>query len=108
MDDKEKIQETFSQLEQLKYQVLRLVSDAESEKDSRKRSTDHIIDMIRNVETDFKDVLYGKDRMSGIVVELDRLKQESNNRKAIKQNIVALWIAAGSLFAKIIYDALNK
>lgn len=71
----EKIQQIFSDIQELRSHVGRLESDARSEKDTRAARNTAIDKLILKVESDVKDVLYGTDRRSGVVVEVDRLIQ---------------------------------
>lgn len=105
-DNHEDVKNILLQIEKLKFQAERLVSNAESEKETVKRMHEYILLQVKKVEDELKDILYGKDRQSGIIVELDRLKQESMERKKTKQNIFALWIAFGSLLIKEILTYL--
>lgn len=111
----EKIQQLFIDYAELKMQVGILVSRAESERDTQKRANDRhsdkandLIELVEKTENAIMDILYGKDRISGMIVELDRLKQESEERKKTKQNIIALWIAVIVLVAGKIYDLITK
>lgn len=109
VDPHEDIKKIFLQLENLKFGVGRLESNAESEKGTVKRMHEYILNEVKKVEDELKDVLYGKDRRTGIIVELDRLKQESEERKKTKQNIFGLWAAVGILLIKeIIVFFTNK
>lgn len=108
-DTNEDIEKIFLQLENLKFGVGRLESNAESEKGTVKRMHEYILSEIKKVEDELRDVLYGKDRRSGIIVELDRLKQESEERKQTKKNIFGLWTAVGILLIKeVIVFFTNK
>lgn len=101
-----KINDIFQELNSLKIQMNRLVADAESEKDTRSRTNVRIYQDIGKVESELKNLLYGSDRKSGIVVELDRLNQESVERKNTKKNIFALWIAIGGIIIKEVITIL--
>ena len=57
---------------------------------------------------EFKDIIYGKDRKKGIIVELDRLNQESANRKKQQQQIYALWVMVGGVALKEIISYFQK
>lgn len=107
MNETERINQAFLDIEKLKLQIARLVSDTESEKDTRRRTTESLMKVIQKIENDFKDILYGTDRISGMVVELDRLKQESIERKRMKNHIYALWIAVGAGIIKEMFDVFT-
>lgn len=109
MDDLQKnINDIFMKLHKMEMQMGRLVSDAESEKETRARINKSIAEDIKRVETELKDLLYGNDRKSGIVVELDRLNQENMIRQRTKQQLFALWIMVGSLVIKEVITLLMK
>lgn len=103
-DNHEDVKNILLQIERLKLQAERLVSNAESEKETVKRMHEFILAQVKKVEDELKDVLYGRDRRTGMIVELDRLKQESEQRKRTKQNIIALWIAYGTVLLKLVFD----
>lgn len=107
-DDSEKIVKLFGDIESIKLQLARLVSDAESEKDTRARTTDFVIDQVRKVEKDLREILYGDDGRGGMVVQLDRLQQELNERKSHKKNIIAIWISIGAIILKEIFDWIKN
>lgn len=104
----EKISGIFNELNSLKLQMNRIIADAESEKGTRARTNDRIYKDIEKLEVELKDLLYGEDRKTGIVVELDRLNQESLERKLTKKNIFALWIAVGGIIIKELITLLMR
>lgn len=109
MEDLQKnINDIFMKLHHMEMQMQRLVSDAESEKETRARINKAIAADIKRIENDIKELLYGNDRKTGIVVELDRLNQESMQRQRTKQQLFALWIAVGGLVIKEIISILMK
>lgn len=75
MTTEEKIEQIFTDIQDLKYRAGRLESDTESEKRTRSQRNVDFDKLIVKIESDFKDVLYGVDRRSGIIIELDRLNQ---------------------------------
>lgn len=89
----EKINGILHDILSLKLQMERLMADAESEKETRARTSKRIYIDIEKVENEFKNLVYGADRKSGIIVELDRLKQESEERKEMKKHVRGLWSA---------------
>jgi len=105
--DQNDINKIFNEIESIKFQLHRLVADAESEKGTRARTNDRIYKEIESVENELKNLLYGTDRKSGIIVELDRLNQESMERKKTKQNIIMLWITIGGILLKMLFDVIT-
>lgn len=103
-DESDKIIKLFGDIESIKLQIARLVSDNESEKGTRQRLTVDLVDRIESVEKELKDILYGSDRKSGIIVQLDRLQTESDDRKFQRKNIIAIWISIGLIFIKELID----
>jgi len=91
-------------IQAIKGQLGRLVSDAGSEKGTRKRITDDLIIRIHKVEDDTLDILYGKDRISGLVIEVALLKNESKERKGEKRGRWGLYIAVGGIIVKEIIE----
>lgn len=80
-------------IQSLKLQLLRLESNAESEKGTLSRITDGLRKEISLIEDKYFSILF--DRENGFLIELDRLIQSEKNRKkwqffAICQSIVLL------------------
>lgn len=100
MNNEEKIQQIFADITELKHRVARLESDAESEKRTRAQRNSDFDRLILKIENDFKDVLYGEDRRSGMIVELDRLNQ-------IKKLVWGLIAVVTPVALKVIIDWLK-
>lgn len=97
MTNEEKIQQILADIAELKHRAGRLESDAKSEKDTRAQRNSDFDKLIVKIENDFKDVLYGHDRRSGMIVDMDRLNQ-------IKKLVWGLIILVTPTFLKVIYD----
>lgn len=81
-----------------------MVSDAESEKDTRARVNAEILKLIKDQRDEFMNVLYGHDRKSGIVVDVDRL----NNNMSTVQKVSWLLIGAVITIATfLVRDAIT-
>lgn len=89
MTAEEKLDYLLSKVDKMELQVGRIASDAESEKHNRRRATD-----------DITDILYGKDKISGMVVELDRLKQNGIRAEKHWNYIIGLIISVVVLIIK--------
>lgn len=96
----------FLSIERLKWQVGRIVSDAESEEGTISRMTKILKDDITTLEKDLKTVLYNPD--NGLIIKIDRLTQESISRKQMKNNIIGLWIAVAAGIAVNLFNWLFK
>lgn len=106
MEHDEKINSAFTDISNLKIQLLRIFSDLDSEKGSLKRQEERLTEQINKVEKEFRDIIY--DAEKGLLIKIDRLTQESISRQNVKKNIVALWIAVVISFIKIILDVIFK
>lgn len=102
MDQAEKIHEAFVELEKVKTQLNYLSGIVESEKGTLQREADRLRNEIEIVERNFREIIYDSEK--GLLIRLDRLTQESLERKRTKQNIIGLWIAVGSVIVKTIID----
>lgn len=74
--NEERFEALVTAVERLRDQVQRLVADAESEKDTRARANSEIAKLIRELQDEIMHILYGPDRKSGIVVDVDRLNNK--------------------------------
>lgn len=100
MITEERIQQILLDIEHLKMQSNRLVSDAESEKGQRRERNKQIDESIKKLESDFKDILFGKDRVSGLLISVDRLNQ-------IKKLVWGMIVLIVPLVVKAIMDWLK-
>lgn len=100
-NDQRNINKILVQLEEIKSQVLRFESHLDSEKGTRRRINSLILKKIEKVQEDVNSILYGEDKKSGIIVDIDRLKQLSIQVKA-------LIAAVATIIGKIIYDMISK
>lgn len=82
-------------IEKINWQLARLISDADSEEGTFQREVKRIKEDITKFELEYRNTMY--DQEKGIIVKLDRLSIESKERKVIKNQIFALWIALGSV-----------
>lgn len=94
MTTEEKIQQIFADITELKHRTARLESDTESEKRTRAQRNNDFDRLIVKIENDFKDVLYGRDRRSGMIVEVDRLNQIKKLVWSMIVLMVPMFIAA--------------
>ncbi len=90
------------QLEGMKFQIARLVSNAESEKGTLQRETDRLYKEIKELE----DKIYDPEK--GLLLEVDRLKRDYEQRQNLKKNIFALWIAVGSIIVKYLITIIAE
>lgn len=81
------------QLEGMKHQIDRLVSNAESEKETSRRMNNLLMEKIDKVDSGFKDVFYGVDRKSGLIVEVYGLLQGVRNVNRNWKIIIGLCVA---------------
>ena len=93
-----KIQEVLLELEKLKMQALHLEQIVESERGTLQREANRLRVEIAKVEQEIRDILYNPE--IGLLIKIDRLVQESLERKRIKQNIWALWVAMAVVLIK--------
>ena len=100
-NDQKNISRILSQLEDIKSQLKRFESEIDSEKGTRRRINSLIIKKIEKVQEDVNNILYGEDKKSGIIVDIDRLKQLSIQVKALIGAVAAI-------IGKIIYDMISK
>jgi hypothetical protein len=88
--------ERFSdRLARTEAQIQRLVADAESEKDTRKRRNTNFDAEIKRLRED----IHGNGK-EGLKVRLDRLERE-------RKLLIAVAIAMAPLIAKMIYDLIK-
>lgn len=87
--------EIARKLDNLSMQVHRLQADQESEKGTAIRRGERIARQIGSLDKKFDDMFYGEDRKSGIVVDLDRLKQFVKSADKFK------WIVIGSIVTSL-------
>lgn len=106
----DRISEAFLEIEKLKLQIERIKSHVESESGTLERmaklATTELKISIEKIELDFKEIIYNSE--TGLQVKIDRLVQESKERRVNKQNIVGLWIAVGLMIIAKIIEWLSK
>lgn len=84
----------FIEIQKLKWEVARLLSNAESERGESgtfQRALKRLKDDILKLEQDYRISMF--DTEHGMIVKLDRLINESNDRRNFKTQITALWIS---------------
>ena len=96
IDDPKKLSlfQLYIEIQKLKWEVGRLLSNAESERGGGgtfQRAINRVNDDILKLEQEYRIEMF--DAETGIVVKLDRLITESSARKNFKNQIVALWIS---------------
>jgi hypothetical protein len=101
MTTEEKIEQIFQDIHDLKYRASRLESDTESEKRTRAQRNADFDKLLLKIESDFKDVLYGRDRRSGIIIEIDRLNQ-------VKRLVWGLIVVVTPVALKVVIDWFSK
>lgn len=106
METNDKIREIFIEIEKLKLGIGRIESHIASESGTLSRETKRLGAEIAHVEKSIHDIIYHPE--TGFMVRIDRLMQESAERKKTRQNIIALWIANGAVMIKIIFDLMIK
>ncbi len=106
MQENEKIRDIIIGMERLKDQVSRLVSNAESEKGTLKRETERIYNEIESIEKKFDHLILNPE--TGLLLEVDRLKQDFKQRQSLKRNILALWVGVIGLALKYIAELFKK
>lgn len=106
MEDYNKINQIFLELERLKIAIGRIESHIESESGTISRETNRLMEEINKVEADLRNIIY--DPNNGFIVRIDRLMQESEGRKKTKQQIMALWVAVAGILIKIFIDFISN
>lgn len=96
IDDPKKLSlfQLYIEIQKLKWEVARLLSNAESERDEGgtfQRAIKRLKDDILKLEQEYRIAMF--DAETGIVVKLDRLIIESKDRKNFKNQIIGLWIS---------------
>jgi len=103
--DEEKIHQAFTDIEKLKIQLGIAMGQIDSEKGTVDRSAKRIYDRISEIDRKFHEILY--DPKTGLVLQVDRLTQESTERRRMKNHIIAIWIAVGSLAISFVLKLVN-
>lgn len=106
MEITDQIRQLFIEIEKLKLGVGRIESHIASESGTLTREAKRLGEEIDKVEKALHDIIYHPE--TGFMVRIDRLMQESMERKKTKQNIIALWIANGALIIKMTFDYITK
>ena len=100
----------YMELHQLKWEVKRLISNADSERGNDgtfQRGLKRLKEDIDKLEAEYRESLFNP--QEGIMFKLDRLMRESENRKSIKNQIWAIWLIVIGLALKVLYGAFfNK
>lgn len=96
IDDPKKLSlfQLYIEIQKLKWEVGRLLSNAESERGEGgtfQRAMKRLKDDILKLEQEYRIAMF--DAETGIVVKLDRLIIESRDRKNFKNQIIGLWIS---------------
>ena len=107
IDDPKKLSlfQLYIEIQKLKWEVGRLLSNSESERGEGgtfQRAIKRVNDDILKLEQEYRIAMF--DSEVGIVVKLDRLIIESAARKNFKNQIIGLWV---SLICVIIAFVLN-
>lgn len=103
-EDMETIIQIRLAIERLQQQVGRLGSNVDSEKGSISRTRQELREEISLLELKFNEVLFKPD--VGLLIQLDRLVQESERRKKLQAQVVALWITVGGIILEQIFKLL--
>lgn len=89
MEVQEKINELSLENERLRIQIERLEAHIESESGTLERESTRLRREIEIVEDKFQKAMYNGE---GLVIQVDRLKQEASARKSNKHHITGLYI----------------
>lgn len=89
-NDHDKIVQAFSDMNLIRAQIGRLEGIIESERGTLKRQREYLTEQIDKVEQEFRNIIYDSEK--GLLIKIDRLTQESERWKSIKNNIAGLWL----------------
>lgn len=106
MDEAEQIQKILLDLQWLRDNVNRLISNAESERINMRDKHIEINKRISDLDKLMREVFY--DHEHGFLVRIDRLTQESIERRKMKNHIIALEIGLGCVVVAFILDHFFK
>jgi|SRR5687767_1710845 len=101
----EKILSISLDIEKLKQQAYHLAAIVESEQGTLQREADRLKAEITKVESDFRKIIYDD---NGLLIKIDRLIQESNERKRVKNHIWGLWIAVIVIIIKALFELIKQ
>jgi len=101
-NDVQQLYEIKTTLENLRFQVAHLVSTVESEKGTLQREADRLRHEIDILDKKFNDWLFKPE--TGVLIQIDRLIQESERRKKMQTQIIGLWVAVGIGALKMVVD----
>lgn len=99
-DELQKLYEIKLSIENLKLQLGHLGAIVESEQGTLQREADRLRKEISLVEEKINDYLFRPE--TGMLIQLDRLIQESKSRKRMQAQIIALAVAVIGLGATIV------
>lgn len=99
------VSEIAKDIERLKQQIYHLQGIVESEQGTLQREANRLRLEIKELEERFRKILYED---NGMMIKVDRLTQESNERKRIKQNVWGLWVAVIVLVIRMIFEMFKK
>lgn len=102
----EKLIQLRLSIERLQQQILRLQSNAESEKGTLQRQGDVLRKEISLLESKYNEILFKPD--TGLLIKLDRLEQDSHRRKKMQYEIRALWAALLTVIVGIVLDRILR
>lgn len=92
-------------IERLQQQIGRLISNVESEKGTISRTRAELREEISMLEQKINDILFKPD--TGLLIQLDRLIQESERRKKLQAQVVALWVTVAGIILEQIFKLLT-
>lgn len=101
-----RISELFVRMEKMETQAKHLEAIVDSEKGTLQREATRLREEMKEVENGFREVMY--DSENGLLIKLDRLVQESQERKKVKQHIYALWVMIGGMIIKELLSFFNN
>lgn len=101
----EKVLAFALELEKLKQQIYHLEGIVESEQGTLQREANRLRVEIKEIEDRFIKIIYAD---NGMMIKVDRLTQESNERKKTKQNIWGLWVAVVVIAIKEIIELFKR
>lgn len=99
----DKIQQLFVRFEELRFQLGRITSNAESEKGTHLREHSRLQGEIDKCEKDLREIIY--DREKGLAFIVDRLLQDKDKRDKERWFI---FVTVGALLIKTILELLTK
>lgn len=92
-DIDDKINKAFMDIEGLKHQSVHLAAIVESERGSLDRASKRFTEELDKVKKEFHEIIYHSEH--GLMIAVDRLKQESIERHSMRKHIYALWVMVG-------------